>query len=49
MKKNLEKDYQGQIDEKKRKHENQINQKEGQMENLDEDLGVLNHFKDTKA
>ena len=46
--KNLERNYQGQIDEFNRKHENVVTHREGQMESLDSDLGVLNQFKDTK-
>ena len=48
MHKELEKNFQGQIDEMNRKHDNVMQQKEGQMETLDSNLNTLNQFKDTK-
>jgi hypothetical protein len=44
----LEKNFQGQIDEMNRKHENIMIQKESEMVTLDSNLGTLNQFKDTK-
>ena len=45
---NLESKFQGEIDEMTRKHDNLMNQKEGEMQNLEGELGTLHDFKDTK-
>ena len=47
--KTLEKNFQGQIEEMNRKHDNVMTAKESEMQTLDSNLGTLNQFKDTKA
>lgn len=44
----LEKNFQGQIEEMNRKHDNLMAVKENEMTTLDSNLGTLNQFKDTK-
>lgn len=44
----LEKNFQGQIEEMNRKHDNIMAVKENEMTTLDSNLGTLNQFKDTK-
>ena len=44
----LEKNFQGQIEEMNRKHDNIMVVKENEMTTLDSNLGTLNQFKDTK-
>ena len=44
----MEKNFQSQIDEMNRKHDNLMNQKDQEIEYLDVNLNVLNQFKDTK-
>ena len=48
MQKNMENKFQGEIDEMTRKHDNLMNQKEGEMQGLEGELGTLHEFKDTK-
>ena len=45
----LEKNFQGQIDEMNRKFDNMMQSKESEMDQLGTNLNTLNQFKDTKA
>lgn len=44
----MENKFQGEIDEMTRKHDNIMNQKEGEMHGLEGELTTLHDFKDTK-
>ena len=46
--KTMEKNFEGQISEINRKHDNSMQQKDGEIKKLDKDLHTLNEFKDTK-
>lgn len=48
MHRELEKNFQGQIEEMNRKHDNVMTAKESEMGTLDGNLATLNQFKDTK-
>ena len=46
--KDLEKNFQGQIDEMNRRHDVEMSKNEAKMDTLDSNLDTLNQFKDTK-
>ena len=47
MHRDLEKNFQGQIEEMNRKHDNVMTAKQSEMEGLNEKQDTLNQFKDT--
>jgi len=47
--KELEKNFQGKIDEMNRRHDVDMNRQENKMDTLDSNIDTLNQFKDTKA
>lgn len=49
MHRDLEKNFQGQIEEMNRKHDNVMSAKETEMEALNQKQDTLNQFKDTAA
>ena len=49
MNRNLEKNFKNEIDDMNMKQEKILNQKANEMEDLDQNLNVLNQFKDTKT
>lgn len=48
MQDNMDVKFQGEIDEMTRKHDNVMTQKANEMKGLEDDLGTLHEFKDTK-
>lgn len=47
--KELEKNFQGKIDEMNRRHDVEMSRQENKMDTLDSNIETLNQFKDTKA